>query len=139
MSALHKIAMNETVGYEAAALRQSANWLPMVVVTAHEPNAYEAAAPVAAAKANSGMAKNVTLFLASPFIGLVYVIAMPFVAAGILAWISGRALLNKVPMLKHIAMIVSAPFVGLAFVLAAPLVGIGALGWVGTRALLRKH
>jgi CheY-like chemotaxis protein len=37
-------------------------------------------------------AKNVALFIASPLIGLVYVIALPFVGLGMLAWISTKAL-----------------------------------------------
>jgi len=82
--------------------------------------------------------KNIALFLAAPFIGLAYVIAMPFVGAGMLAWMGGKALFNKFPTLKHVVMTVSAPFIGLAFILVAPLVGIGALGWYGTKALL-KH
>ena len=37
-------------------------------------------------------AKNVALFIASPLIGLIYVIALPFVGLGMLAWISTKAL-----------------------------------------------
>ncbi|MFA6312010.1 MAG: response regulator [Sterolibacterium sp.] len=82
--------------------------------------------------------KNVALFLAAPFIGLAYVIAMPFVGAGMLAWMGGKALFEKAPIVKTLAMTVATPFIGLAFILVAPLVGIGALGWYGTKALL-KH
>jgi hypothetical protein len=138
MSALRKNEMYEPSGCEAAALEKSTGWLPVVIVNASGNAAYETAVPVAAAAKTNHAAKNVALFLASPFIGLAYVVAMPFVAAGILAWMGGKALFNKLPMLKHVAMIVAAPFIGLAFVLAAPLVGIGALGWAGTKALL-KH
>ena len=136
MSALRK--MYEPSGYEAAALEKSTAWLPVVIVNAKGSAAYEPAVTVAAAEKSNNAARNVALFLASPFIGLAYVIAMPFVAAGILAWMGGKALLNKFPMLKHVAMAVAAPFIGLAFLLVAPLVGIGALGWVGTKAIL-KH
>lgn len=37
-------------------------------------------------------AKNVALFIASPIIGFVYVIALPFVGLGMLAWIGTKAL-----------------------------------------------
>ena len=36
-------------------------------------------------------AKNVALFAAAPFIGLVYAAAFPFVAVGMLAWYGVRA------------------------------------------------
>jgi len=53
-------------------------------------------APVAPAVAapQSGMARfalNVALFLAAPFIGLAYVVALPFVGIGALAWQAYRA------------------------------------------------
>jgi len=35
--------------------------------------------------------KNVALFAAAPFIGLVYAAAFPFVAVGMLAWYAVRA------------------------------------------------
>lgn len=82
--------------------------------------------------------RNIALFLAAPFIGLAYVIAMPFVGAGMIAYMGSKALFNKFPKLKYVAMTMASPFIGLAFILAAPLVGIGALGWYGTKALL-KH
>jgi len=138
MSALRKNEIYEPSGCAAAALKKSTGWLPVVIVNANGNAAYEPAVPVAAAEKTNNAAKNIALFLASPFIGLAYVIAMPFVAAGVLAWMGGRALFNKVPMLKHVAMVVAAPFIGLAFVLTAPLIGIGALGWAGSKALL-KH
>jgi hypothetical protein len=37
------------------------------------------------------VAKNVALFVAAPFIGLVYAAAFPFVAVGMLAWYGVRA------------------------------------------------
>ena len=36
-------------------------------------------------------ARNVALFLAAPFIGLAYAIALPFVGAGALVWLGIRA------------------------------------------------
>jgi CheY-like chemotaxis protein len=39
--------------------------------------------------------RNVALFLAAPFIGLVYAVLLPFVGIAMLAWVGGRALLAK--------------------------------------------
>jgi CheY-like chemotaxis protein len=39
--------------------------------------------------------KNVALFLAAPFVGLAYVIAMPFVMAGMLVWMGVKAVRNR--------------------------------------------
>jgi len=105
-------------------------------VAAEADQAVVAARPEIAKSGNTF--KNIALFLAAPFIGLAYVIAMPFVGAGMLAWMGGKALFGKFPMVKHAAMAVSAPFIGLAFILVAPIVGIGALGWYGTKALLKR-
>lgn len=96
-----------------------------------------APSPLSGVKSGS-KAKNVLLFLAAPFIGLAYVLAMPFVGAGMLAWAGGKVLFEKVPFAKNVVMTISAPFIGLAFILVAPLVGIGALGWYGAKALM-KH
>ena len=116
--------------------------LESVAMPAVEPTAAPAAeavvAPTPEIATPGNKLKNIALFLAAPFIGLAYVIAMPFVGAGMLAWTGGKALFNKFPMVKHAVMTVAAPFIGLAFILVAPIVGIGALGWYGTKALL-KH
>lgn len=40
-------------------------------------------------------AKNVALFLAAPFVGLAYVIAMPFVMVGMLAWMGFKAVRER--------------------------------------------
>ncbi|MCX7168845.1 MAG: response regulator, partial [Proteobacteria bacterium] len=97
----------------------------------------EVIAPVLEVEKKENRAKNIALFLAAPFIGLLYVMAMPFVAAGMLAWFGGKALAKKVPIVKPIALTIAAPFIGLVFVVAAPFIGIGVLGWFGTKALLK--
>jgi len=38
-----------------------------------------------------GTARNIALFLAAPFIGLAYAVALPFVGAGALVWMAIRA------------------------------------------------
>jgi len=108
-----------------------------------------APAPVAATEAvtevkavaeekQGSRAKNIALFLAAPFVGLAYVMAMPFVAAGMIAWFAGKALAAKAAKLpegvKKGGLIAAAPFLGLGFILALPLVGIGALGYFAVKA-----
>jgi CheY-like chemotaxis protein len=39
--------------------------------------------------------KNVALFVASPFIGLAYLFALPFVGLGMLAWVGTKALIKR--------------------------------------------
>jgi len=91
---------------------------------------------VVEAKAES-RTKNVALFLAAPFIGLAYIVAMPFVAAGMLAWFGGKALAKKLPIVKPIALTLAAPVLGLVFIVAAPFIGLALFGWYGTKALLK--
>ena len=98
----------------------------------------EVDAPVVAVEKKESRAKNIALFLAAPFIGLMYVVAMPFVATGMLAWFGGKALVNKAPIVKPIALTIAAPLIGLAFIVAAPFLGLGLLGWFGTKALLKR-
>ena len=128
---------------EEALHESDAIFAPAPVAAAAEANytieatdAKVAAMPEIAMSGNT--LRNIALFLAAPFIGLAYVIAMPFVGAGMLAWMGGKALATRFPLLKTTVMTVSAPFIGLAFILVAPIAGIGALGWYGTKALF-KH
>lgn len=102
-----------------------------------EPLAAEASAVAAGEEKHESRVKNIALFLAAPFIGLAYVAAMPFVAAGMLAWFGGKALVKKMPIVKPIALTIAAPLLGLAFIVAAPFIGLGLFGWYGTKALLK--
>ena len=132
MSALLKMEMYEAVA-EAAALKKSAGWVPELIVTADMP-----AAELVVEEKKMGAAKSVALFLVSPFIGLAYVIAMPFVAAAMLAWFCAKALAARTPAsVKKAAMVVAAPFVGLGFILALPVVGVTALGYFALKAPAR--
>src|SRR3974390_1711288 len=85
--------------------------------------------------------KNVALFFAAPFIGLAYLIALPFVGGAMLGWVALKAALkynairNVGMILKHVALLAVAPFIGLASIVVLPFVGLVALGWVGVRAL----
>jgi hypothetical protein len=52
------------------------------------------AAPAAATPAHGGalrVVRNMALFLAAPFIGLLYAVLLPFVGLGMLAWIGLKA------------------------------------------------
>jgi CheY-like chemotaxis protein len=86
--------------------------------------------------------KNILLFFAAPFIGLAYIIALPFVGMVALAIIAGRAAreveaLNKVGgILKHGGLLLAAPFVGLAYVTVFPFIALAMLVWLGGRALV---
>jgi hypothetical protein len=81
--------------------------------------------------------KNVALFFAAPFVGLAYVMALPLVGLGMIAWIAGKKLLAS-KTARSIALAIAAPFATIAFVTVAPVVGLGALAWVGGRALLKS-
>jgi DNA-binding NtrC family response regulator len=63
------------------------------------PQAAILASPLEAVRpeppASDSRLRNVTLFLAAPFIGLAYAVLLPFVGIAMLAWVGGRALLAK--------------------------------------------
>jgi DNA-binding NtrC family response regulator len=63
------------------------------------PQAAILASPLEAVRpeppAKDSRLRNVALFLAAPFIGLVYAVLLPFVGIAMLAWVGGRALLAK--------------------------------------------
>ncbi len=94
----------------------------------------------AAAEArHDSTAKNIALFFAAPFIALAYVVAMPFVGLGTIAWLAAKALVKHVPATKTVAMVIATPFIGLAYVVAMPFVGLGALAWIGMKAALANR
>ena len=78
--------------------------------------------------------RNIALLAAAPLIGLVYVVAFPFVGLAMLAWLGFRALPAR---LRNIILFFAAPFVGLAYALAFPVVGLGMVAWIGARALVK--
>jgi CheY-like chemotaxis protein len=88
--------------------------------------------------------KGVVLFMAAPFIGLMYALMLPFVGLAALVWVALEPLFatkSGAPALQFVkdaGMFVVAPFVGLAFVLLLPLIGTVALAWLGARALLKR-
>ena len=86
--------------------------------------------------------KDIALFLAGPFIGLAYVVALPFVGAVVLARKAFGAYFMRdgrwVRFLKNAALIAGAPFIGLAYAIALPFVGLGLLARQGYRALTKR-
>lgn len=138
MSASRKMKTYETIEYEAAPVEKTAGWVPVVIVTAHETAHYDTAVPVTAEEKRTSVAKGIALFLAAPFIALAYLLALPIVGLGALAWIAAKTLAARVPVVKTIALAVAAPFIGLAFILAAPVVGLGLLARVGAASLATR-
>lgn len=134
MRTLRKNETFETHRSETESSKKS--WEPTLYTIVRRPR--EEISENVEAKSVAGTAKNIALFLASPLIGLAYVVAMPFVAAAMLAYFAGKAVFKKFPTVKYAATMVAAPFIGLAFVLAAPIVGLGALGYFGTKAWIKS-
>jgi len=131
MTALRKIRTEENF---AAATAVCAPAAKLYVVPTNAPVATEAPAA-------GNLVKNVALFLAAPFIGLVYVIALPIVGLAVMVMLAGRAAakFNAVKVAgraaKTVAMAIGAPFAGLAFVVFFPVIGLAGLLWVGGKAL----
>jgi len=115
---------------------------PPVIVQQPEASPVEKAHPELVEKGNS--LKNVALFIAAPFIGLVYAALFPFVGIAMLAWTVGKALAElpaagkALKFLKNVALFIAAPFVGLAYIVLLPFVGTAMLAWFGVQALLAK-
>jgi CheY-like chemotaxis protein len=76
-------------------IEESVSHLAVQPVAAPAEAVPTAAAPAAPRSKAARIALNVGLFFAAPFIGLAYVIALPFVGAGVLAWQGYRALTGK--------------------------------------------
>ncbi|WP_394755898.1 response regulator transcription factor [Rhodoferax sp.] len=112
-----------------------------VAVEAPRVETVAPALPVEAVAPGSNL-KNMALFLAAPFIGLAYALALPFVGIGMLIWTAVRAP-GTLPAAKkaggyllNMAKFVSAPFLGLAYAVLLPLVGLALLVWVAAKALM---
>lgn len=102
------------------------------------PAAPEPAAP------RGGTLKNMLLFLSAPFVGLLYIVLLPMVGAGMLAWLGGRALMQRpkaravLGALRSTLVILASPLIGLAYVIFLPIAGLAALIWTGARAAFRR-
>jgi CheY-like chemotaxis protein len=137
---LHKPLSPEVIEDSAAKVLQ--DLAPAVEAT---PPAVAEPQPTAEPVGEESRLKNIALFLAAPFIGLVYAVFMPIVGIVMLAWMGGKALAETVAMkgllrvLKSVGMFVAAPFIGLAYIVIGPVVGIAMLAWIGARALFARH
>jgi hypothetical protein len=85
-------------------------------------------------------AKNIALFVAAPFIGLVYAMLLPFVGLGMLAVIGGKALVKEpaayqaLIAARKIALFAVAPFFGLVYAMLMPFFGIAMIARIGYQA-----
>jgi CheY-like chemotaxis protein len=101
-------------------------------------------APVEAPAVRGSALLNILLFFAAPFIGLAYIVALPFVGLGAMAVLATRAALkiDKVRAvavtLKNIAMVFAAPVLGLAYVVLFPFIGLASLLWLAGRAVAAR-
>ena len=91
--------------------------------------------------------RKVALFVAAPFIGLLYAVLLPFVGLGLLAYLATKALKTRLLNNKHpavmkvitfIALFIASPFIGLAFIVTFPFVGTAVLAWFGLQPLIKK-
>jgi len=100
-----------------------------------------AKAPEAEQAASGSALMNILLFFAAPFIGLAYIIALPFVGLGAFALIAARVagksetVKTILASLKTIAMVFAAPLIGLAYVVLFPFLGLATLVWLAGRAV----
>ena len=80
--------------------------------------------------------KNIALFAAAPFIGLVYAMALPLVGLVMLAMMAARAFAGSPAkaVVKNVLLLAAAPFVGLAYAVALPFVGIAMIIKIGYQA-----
>lgn len=99
-----------------------------------------AEAPAAAPSAAAGTLKNIALFFAAPFIGLAYIVALPFVGLGVFAMLAGRAAAKIEAVktaglvLKNVGMVFAAPILGLIYVVLFPFIGFALLMWMAGKA-----
>lgn len=113
-------------------------------VAAAPPATVEApAAAPAEAAAKDSLAKNIALFFAAPFIGLAYIVALPFAGFGMLAWFGLRAAARKYRavrtagrVLRAVGYVALAPFIALAWIIVFPFAGLAMLAWMGAQALV---
>lgn len=87
-----------------------------------------------APKTGRTMVKTIGMFLAAPFIGLAYVIALPIIGIYYLAKLALEAYAKSIPaidgklkkamaLIKNIGLFFAAPFIALGYVIALPFVG----------------
>ena len=81
------------------------------------------------------------MLAAAPFIGLVFVLALPVICVALTAYYSAKLIAARwiaiARLVKNVALFFAAPFIGLAYLLAFPLVGLGTLAYLGIKAARR--
>jgi CheY-like chemotaxis protein len=99
------------------------------------------AAPAAPAASPPGALRSFALLVGAPLLGLVLVLALPFLGLGLLVWTGLRAASAKYAWVArtgrfagNVGLFFAAPFIGLAYAVAFPFVGLGLLGRSGYRA-----
>ena len=134
MTAVRKIQIEQEPVFTTVARAPAAKLYVVSTTTA------PAEAPVAAPGAMVSTLKNIALFLISPFLGLAYIVALPFVGCGMLAVIAVRAAAKYQAVrtlgqaMKGGALFLAAPVIGLAYIVFFPVLGVAALAWMGGRA-----
>lgn len=119
------------------ALETGTAWTPAMIVKARRPATRRPATRRTEGAATWTQLRNVALFLMAPFVGLLYVVLLPFVGLGMLAWFAGRTfvetgrLATTLRVAKKVLLVAAAPFVALAYVIAMPFVGLAMLVWAG--------
>ena len=113
----------------------------LVAPAAEAPSAPSIAKP-AEARPAVGPVKAMALFIAAPFIGLVFAIGLPFAGLGMLAWMAARAFAKRweraTRYARNITLFLAAPFIGLAYAVALPFVGMVMLVLAAVRAAKRR-
>jgi len=144
---LHKPLSPEMIeGCASDTLQQAAAEAELPAAATAQPIAMPAELPMAEPQVvRESRIKNVALFLAAPFIGLVYAMFLPLVGLGTLVWMGSKEMRKPgatdklLRGLKLAGKIVAAPFVGLAYVVFLPFVGLVALAWVAVREVRSQH
>mgnify|MGYP000559513641 FL=1 len=85
-----------------------------------------------------GRLANIALFLAAPFIGLVYALMLPAVGMAMVIGMGAKAVAAKYPGFAKVAGMVAAPFIGLVYAVTLPVVGIAMIIRVAAQAAMMK-
>lgn len=134
---MHKPLTPEMIEESAA----HAMLTPVAAAVAAQDSAAVVQAPAAPAAPANGL-KTIALVLATPFIGLLYALALPLVGLAALAWMGAKAYVQSPRALaatRNVALFLAAPFIGLLYALALPMVGLATLAWMGAKALAHNQ
>ncbi|MDD5296953.1 MAG: response regulator [Rhodocyclaceae bacterium] len=133
------IRMPGMSGLEVAErIKASQPWLPVVIITGYDTQAYQARAAAAGVSGfiNKPLSPEMIENSAAKALEKQHALkAAPAIAEK--AALPEAMAADKESTAKSIGLFLAAPFIGLAFILVAPLAGLGALAWFGGRALLK--